>query len=66
MTYLQVLGVTPQLLRLDVAVPLGRKNTQCLGNAFPDYLATAQGLPAEDVRRLLPPVNINLTFNHPF
>lgn len=66
MTYLQVLGVTPQLLRLDAAIPLGRRDTQCLGNAFPDYLATAQGLPAEDVRRLLPPVNINLTFNHPF
>jgi hypothetical protein len=66
MAYMQVLGVTPQLIRVDAAVPIGRKQTQCLGNDFPDYLGVAQGLPPDAARRLLPPLNINLTFNHPF
>lgn len=63
---MQVLGVTPQLLRVDVAVPLGRRQTECLGKTFPDELAVRQGLEPEDAFRLLPPVNINLLFNHAF
>jgi hypothetical protein len=66
MAYLQVLGVTPQIVRLDAAVPLGRRASTCLGRELPGYLAEYQGLPAADARRLLPPVTFNLTFNHPF
>jgi hypothetical protein len=61
----QWFGVVPQFLRVDVAVPLGRKRGQtCLGETFPDYLGEVQGI--DDVDRLLPPFNINVTFNQPF
>lgn len=64
---MQLLGVTPQFIRLDFAFPLGRRTGQvCLGETFPDYLAEAQGRPPEDAQRLLPRVNINLTFTQPF
>lgn len=62
----QALGVTPQLIRLDVAVPLVRRDRQCLGEQFPDVLAEAQGLDPGDAGALLPPVTVNLLFNHPF
>jgi hypothetical protein len=59
------LGVAPQLLRVDAAVPLGRRGGRtCLGETLPDYLAEVQGI--DDVDRLLPPFNINVTFSHPF
>lgn len=59
------LGVAPQLLRVDAAVPLGRRGSKaCLGESLPDYLAEVQGI--DDVDRLLPPFNINVTFSHPF
>jgi len=64
---LQILGVTPQFFRVDVAAPLGRKTgRRCLGETFPDYLAEAQGRPGADAARLLPPVNVNISFNQPF
>jgi hypothetical protein len=61
----QVLGVTPQLLRFDVAVPLIRyQNLRCLGNVHPDYLGEVQGIPPGEFS--LPRVGINLTFLQPF
>jgi hypothetical protein len=63
----QWFGVVPQFLRVDVAVPLGRKpGLQCLGETFPDYLGEIQGIDPAEVQRLLPPFNINVTFNQPF
>jgi hypothetical protein len=63
--YLQVLGVTPQLFRLDLAVPLVRRDpVQCLGVALPKHLADVQGI--ADAQGLLPPFNINVTFTQPF
>jgi hypothetical protein len=61
---LALLGVSPQLVRLDVSVPLVRRRTTCLGRDLPDYLAEVQGL--EDASRLLPPLQFNLSFVHPF
>ncbi|NVB41722.1 hypothetical protein G6O69_28065 [Pseudenhygromyxa sp. WMMC2535] len=64
---MQILGVTPQFFRVDASVPIGRRTGQvCLGETFPDYLATSQGRPAEDAEKLLPPFSINVTFNQPF
>jgi hypothetical protein len=58
-------GVLPQFFRVDAAVPLGRRRgQQCLGVTLPDYLGEVQGV--DDVERLLPPFNINVTFNQPF
>ncbi|NJN14665.1 MAG: hypothetical protein HC813_03365 [Planctomycetes bacterium] len=59
------LGVAPQMLRVDAAIPLGRRGTRsCLGETLPDYIGEVQGI--DDVERLLPPFNINVTFSHPF
>lgn len=66
MAYVQYLGVTPQLFRVDVAVPLVRRRATCIDQVLPDYLAQAQGLPASEVNRLLPPVTVNVVFNQPF
>ena len=63
--YLSILGVTPQVVRLEVAVPLVRyRNERCLGKALPDYLAEVQGVPS--ATRLLPPVSLNVTFQQSF
>lgn len=62
--FLQLLGVTPQLIRLDVAVPLVRRRTQCLGHAHPDYLGEVQGLQPGEYT--LPPVGLNVIFLQPF
>jgi hypothetical protein len=60
-----VFGVTPQLFRVEASVPLvRRRNVQCLGRTMPDYLAEVQGLPSAD--RILPPFNINVTFQQTF
>ncbi len=59
-----ILGITPQLVRLDVSVPLGRRSTRCLGERLPDYLAQVQGV--DRASALLPPVAINLQFVQPF
>ena len=64
MGYFRILGVTPQLVRLDVAAPLVRRRTLCLGRVLPDYLAEVQGL--ADPAVLLPPVSVNITFLQPF
>jgi hypothetical protein len=64
MGYLRLIGVTPQLVRLDVAAPLVRRRTVCLGKVLPDYLAEVQGI--EDAAVLLPPVTFNITFLQPF
>jgi hypothetical protein len=63
--YLQVLGVTPQLFRLDLAVPLVRRDpVDCLDVQLPQHLADVQGL--DDATGLLRPFNINVTFTQPF
>jgi hypothetical protein len=41
-----------------------RRGTRCLGEVFPDYLADVQGL--DDATRLLPPFNVNVTFQQTF
>lgn len=62
----QLLGALPQLIRVEASVPIGRRSTQCLGATLPDRIATSQGLPASQAASLLPPLSINVTFNHPF
>ncbi len=63
--YFQALGVTPQLVRLDLAVPLVRyTGIRCLGEVLPDHLADVQG--ARDASGLLPPFNVSLIFNQVF
>lgn len=62
--YLRLLGVTPQYFRLAFAVPLVRRQTTCLGNQLPEYLAQLQGL--HDPRPLLPPLSVNITFTQPY
>ncbi|HEY8377558.1 MAG TPA: hypothetical protein VIK91_13780, partial [Nannocystis sp.] len=62
--FLQLLGVTPQFVRLDVAVPLVRRRTMCLDRALPDYLAEYGGIDPANFE--LPPVGVNLTFLQPF
>jgi len=62
--FMQLLGVTPQLIRLDVAVPLVRRRSQCLGNSHPDYLGEVQGLQPGEYT--LPPIGLNLIFLQPF
>jgi hypothetical protein len=62
--FMQLLGVTPQLIRLDVAVPLVRRRTECLGHVHPDYLGEVQGLAPGEYT--LPPVGLNLIFLQPF
>lgn len=64
MAYLSILGVNPQLFKVDVSVPFVRRTTQCLGETLPDYLAEVQGL--DDPGRLLPPFNVNVTFQQTF
>ncbi len=59
-----IFGVTPQFVRLGVAVPTVRRTTTCLDRVLPNYLAQVQGLP--DASQLLSPVNVNLTFVQPF
>ncbi|MCX4244432.1 hypothetical protein [Paraliomyxa miuraensis] len=63
---LSVFGVTPQLTRLDVSVPMVRRDTTCLGERMPDRLGERQGLSPEEVRRVLPRFNVNLTFQQSF
>lgn len=64
---LQILGVTPQFFRLDVAVPIGRKTGRtCLGETFPGYLAEVQGRPPEDAQGFLVPYSIYINFTQPF
>jgi hypothetical protein len=63
--YLSILGVTPQIVRVEVAAPLVRyRNERCLGQQLPDYLAQVQGL--TDAQALLPPISFNLTFQQSF
>ncbi len=62
---LSVLGVTPQLLRVEASVPLIRRSgVRCLDRVLPNFLADRQGL--DDASPLLPPFNVNLLFNQPF
>lgn len=60
-----VLGVTPQVFRLEASVPLVRRlGVSCLGERLPDLLAERQGL--ADATQLLPRFNINLLFQQAF
>ena len=62
---LSILGVTPQLLRVEASVPLVRRNgVRCLDRVLPDFLAERQGLASADA--LLPPFNVNVLFNQSF
>lgn len=62
---LSILGVTPQLLKVEASVPLIRRNgIRCLDRVLPDFLAERQGLDSADA--LLPPFNINVLFNQSF
>ena len=62
--FLQLLGVTPQFIRFDVAVPLVRRRSTCLDEVLPDYLAEYQGVAPGEFQ--LPRVGVNLTFLQPF
>ena len=64
MAYLSILGINPQLVKVDVSFPMVRRTTQCRGETLPDYLGEVQGI--EDVGRLLPPFNVNVTFQQTF
>jgi hypothetical protein len=60
-----ILGVTPQLFRVEASVPLVRRTgVECLDKVLPDFLAQRQGL--DNPAQLLPPFNINILFAHPF
>lgn len=62
---LSILGVSPQIFKVEASVPLVRRNgVRCLGQVLPDFLAERQGLP--DANVLLPPFNINVLFNQNF
>lgn len=61
---MQLLGVTPQFIRFDVAVPLVRRESVCLGHVHPNYLGELQGLAPGQYT--LPPVGLNLSFLQPF
>lgn len=63
---LSIFGVTPQLFRVDISVPLRRRDTTCLGERLPDRLGERQGLTGDQVRQVLPPFNINVTFAQSF
>jgi hypothetical protein len=63
---LSIFGVTPQLFRVDVSVPLVRRDTLCLGEKLPDRLGERQGLSPAEVRQVLPRFNINVTFEQSF
>lgn len=62
--FMQLLGVTPQFIRFDVAVPLIRRDSVCLGHVHPNYLGDIQGLAPGQYT--LPPVGLNISFLQPF
>lgn len=61
-----LLGIAPQLLRLDVAAPINRGARTCLGQRFPELLAKRQGLDPARGKELLAPISVNLNFAHEF
>lgn len=61
-----LLGIAPMMVRLDLAMPLGRRARQCLGRAFPDALAERQGLPGHRAAELLAPFAFNFNVSHDF
>ncbi len=63
---LSIFGVTPQLFRVGVSVPLARRDSTCLDQRLPDLLGQRQGLSPEQVRQVLPRFNINVTFVQSF
>jgi hypothetical protein len=68
---MQIFGVTPQFIRIDVSAPIGRGSTECMGELLPNYIAKRRsertGEPYDpDAKISLPPVNVNLSFNQPF
>lgn len=63
---LSIFGVTPQLFRVDVSVPVVRRDTTCLDQPLPELLGQRQGLSADEVRQVLPRFNINVTFLQSF
>ncbi|MFV8756086.1 hypothetical protein ACNOYE_36505 [Nannocystaceae bacterium ST9] len=68
---MQIFGVTPQFIRIDVSAPIGRESTECMGQLLPNYIARRRsertGEPYDpDLKVRLPPVNVNVSFNQPF
>lgn len=64
---LSIFGVTPQLFRVDLSVPLVRRDTMCLGQELPKELFPDElKLTNEQALRSLPPVNVNVTFEQSF
>lgn len=68
---MQVFGVTPQFIRIDVSAPIGRRSIECMGELLPNYIAQRRAErtgevydPDASVR--LPAVNVNVSFNQPF
>lgn len=61
-----ILGIAPQMMRIGVAVPLGRARRRCLGRSFPEELAKRQGLDAGRASELLAPFGLNISFSHDF
>lgn len=61
-----LLGIAPQMMRIGLAIPLGRARRQCFGRAFPDELARRQGVPAHRASDLLAPFGLNISFSHDF
>lgn len=61
-----ILGIAPQLLRIGLALPIGRSERQCFGRAFPGELAKRQGLDPARAPELLAPFAVNLSFAHDF
>lgn len=60
------MGMAPEMVRLDVSLPIGRKNRSCLGRQFPEAIATAQDYPVENVKSLLPRLSFNILIDQPF
>lgn len=61
-----ILGIAPQMMRIGVAIPIGRSRRECLGKVFPDALAQRQGLEATKAPQLLAPFGLNISFSHDF
>lgn len=60
------MGMAPEMVRLDVSLPIGRKNRSCLGREFPEAIALAQDHPVENVKSLLPRLSFNILIDQPF
>lgn len=66
-TLYDFLGMAPEMVRVDISVPIGRKaHRTCLGRKFPEALAEVQDLPPDRVKSLLPNFSFNILIEQPF